>query len=336
MFKNLYKKDLLDISIIIVNYRGWKALDECLESIDTINSKTFSFEVIVVDNFSNDGQLTAFSEKYSKFTFTENSGNNGFSHGCNVGASKATGDYFLFLNPDTKVTLEALETLLQTAILNPEIGILSCLQINENNVFYNQRNLFPALGRFFGISRSIYRKLNKKKLEERFNNTNDLFYPDWVTGAVIFISRDWFHKIKGWNEDYWLYFEDVDLCKKIDKIGGKVAVTRKATIFHQHGGASRLNVKTKALTKTEVIISKHVYIDNQFYGGTRLFLQSLLILGVISEKIVLSFLSLFLFFIPKMKVNALILKNITVYYFNALKKQTWISPRAMNYMKIKA
>ena len=326
----------MDISIIIVNYRGWKALDECLESSDTINSKTFSFEVIVVDNFSNDGQLTAFSEKYSKFTFTENSGNNGFSHGCNVGASKATGDYFLFLNPDTKVTLEALETLLQTAILNPEIGILSCLQINENNVFYNQRNLFPALGRFFGISRSIYRKLNKKKLEERFNNTNDLFYPDWVTGAVIFISRNWFHKIKGWNEDYWLYFEDVDLCKKIGKIGGKVAVTRKATIFHQHGGASRLNVKTKALTKTEVIISKHVYIDNQFYGGTRLFLQSLLILGVISEKIVLSFLSLFLFFIPKMKVNALILKNITVYYFNALKKQTWISPRAMNYMKIKA
>lgn len=336
MFKNLYKKDLLDISIIIVNYRGWKALDECLESIDTINSKTFSFEVIVVDNFSNDGQLTAFSEKYSKFTFTENSGNNGFSNGCNVGASKATGNYFLFLNPDTKVTLEALETLLQTAILNPEIGILSCLQINENNVFYNQRNLFPALGRFFGISRSIYRKVNKTKLEERFNNTYDLFYPDWVTGAVIFISRDWFHKIKGWNEDYWLYFEDVDLCKKTSDSGGKVAVTRKATIFHQHGGASRLNVKTKALTKTEVIISKHVYIDNQFYGGTRLFLQSLLILGVISEKIVLSFLSLFLFFIPKLKVNALILKNITVYYFNALKKQTWISPRAMNYMKIKA
>lgn len=336
MFKNLYKKDQLDISIIIVNYRGWKALDECLESIDTINSKTFSFEVIVVDNFSNDGQLTAFSKKYSKFTFIENSGNNGFSNGCNVGASKATGNYFLFLNPDTKVTLEALETLLQTAILNPEIGILSCLQINENNVFYNQKNLFPALGRFFGISRSVYRKLNKTKLEERFNNTNDLFYPDWVTGAVIFISRDWYNKIKGWNEDYWLYFEDVDLCKKIDKIGGKVAVTRKATIFHQHGGASRLNVKTKALTKTEVIISKHVYINNQFSGGTRRFLHSLLIFGVISEKIVLSFLSVFLFFIPKLKVNALILKNITIYYFNALKKQTWVSPRAMNYRNIKA
>lgn len=326
----------MDISIIIVNYRGWKALDECLESIDTIISKTFSFEVIIVDNFSNDGQFPVFKQKYSKFTFIENSGNNGFSNGCNFGASIATGNHFLFLNPDTKLTLQALATLLQTTVSHPEIGILSCLQINENNVFYKQNNLFPALGRFFGISRSLFRKLNKAKLEKRFNNDNDLFYPDWVTGAVIFISREWFNKIKGWNEDYWLYFEDVDLCKKISDNDGKVAFTRKTTIFHQHGGASRLNVKTKALTKTEVIISKHVYIRNQFSTGIQIYLHSLLILGVLSEKIVLSVLSLFLFFIPKLKVNRLMLKNLFVYYFNAIQKQTWISPRATNYLKAKA
>lgn len=326
----------MDISIIIVNYRGWKALDECLESINIILSTTFSFEVIIVDNFSNDGQFPVFKQKYSKFTFIENSGNNGFSNGCNFGAGIATGNHFLFLNPDTKLTFEALETLLQEAVSHPEIGILSCLQINENNVFYKQNNLFPALGRFFGISRSLFRKLNKAKLEKRFNDTADLFYPDWVTGAVIFISRKWFSKIKGWNEDYWLYFEDVDLCKKIIDNEGKVAVTRKATIFHQHGGASRLNVNTKALTKTEVIISKHVYISNQFSTGIQLYLHSLLILGVFIEKIILTLLSLFLFFIPKLKVNRLMLKNLSVYYFNAIQKQTWISPRAMNYLKIKA
>lgn len=326
----------MDISIIIVNYRGWKALDECLESIDTIISKTFSFEVIIVDNFSNDGQFNIFKQKYSKFTFIENTGNNGFSNGCNFGASIATGNHFLFLNPDTKLTLEALETLLETAVSHPEIGILSCLQINENEVFYKQNNLFPALGRFFGVSRSIFRKLNKAKLEKRFNNNNELFYPDWVTGAVIFISREWFNKIQGWNEDFWLYFEDVALCKKISDTDGKVAVTRKATIFHQHGGASRLNVKTKALTKTEVIISKHVYISNQFSTGIQLYLHTLLILGVLSEKLFLSLLSVFLFFIPKLKVNRLMLKNLSIYYLNVLRKQTWISPRAMNYLETKA
>ncbi len=325
----------MDISIIIVNYRGWKALDDCLESIKTIYSETFSFEVVVVDNFSNDGQFPIFKHKYSNFTFIENSGNNGFSNGCNFGASMAKGNHFLFLNPDTKLTLEALATLLQTATSHPEIGIVSCLQINENNIFYNQKNLFPALGRFFGISRSIYRKWNKTKLAKRFDESDSLFYPDWVTGAVIFISRDWFDKIKGWNEDYWLYFEDVDLCKKMNSSGGKVAVTRQATIFHQHGGSSRINVKTKALTKTEVIISKHVYISNQFASITHFYLQTLLIIGVLSEKLLLSILSLFLFFIPKLQVNRLMLQNLFTYYFNALKNQTWISPRAMNYRKLK-
>lgn len=323
----------MDITIIIVNYRGWNALDECLESIETIVSKTFTFETIIVDNCSNDGQFSVFKEKYSNFTFIENSGNNGFSNGCNFGAAIATGNHFLFLNPDTKLTLESLETLLQTAVSNLDIGILSCLQINENDVFYKQNNLFPALGRFFGISRSVFKKLNKTKLNKRFHNNNDLFYPDWVTGAVVFINREWFNKINGWNEDYWLYFEDVDLCQKIVQAKGKIAVTRETTIFHQHGGASRLNIKTKALTKTEVIISKHVYISNQFNAITKIYLHSLLISVVLSEKIFLSFLSFFLFFIPKLKVNRLMLKNLTIYYFNAILNQTWISPRAMNYKK---
>jgi len=326
----------LDISIIIVNYRGWKALDDCLESIDTISSRTFSFEVIIVDNLSNDGQFPVFKQKYSKFTFIENTGNNGFSNGCNFGASIAKGNHFLFLNPDTKLTLESLEILLQTAVLHPEIGILSCLQINENDILYKQTNLFPAFGRFFGISRSLFRKFNKRLLNKRFDNKNDLFYPDWVTGAVIFINRDWFNKIKGWNEDYWLYFEDVDLCKKVTDAGGKIAVTRDTTIFHQHGGASRLNVKTKALTKTEVIISKHVYISNQFSTAIQLYLQSLLIIGVLVEKTFLSVLSLILFFIPKLKVNPLMLKNLLIYYWNAILNKTWISPRAVNYLKTKA
>jgi len=318
-----------------VNYRGWKAIDLCLESIATMVSKTITFEVIIIDNFSNDGQFPFFKEKYPKFTILENSGNNGFSNGCNVGARMATGNHFLFLNPDTKITFEALETLLQTAVSHPEIGILSCLQINENDVFYKQNNLFPALGRFLGVSRAIFRKLNKTKLEKRFNTTADLFYPDWVTGAVVFINRDWYTKINGWNEDYWLYFEDVDLCKKITDIGGKVAVTRKATIFHQHGGASRLNIKTKALTKTEVIISKHTYISNQFAYGIQIYLHSLIIIGVLFEKLILSVISIFLFFIPKLKVNRLMLKNLCAYYLNAIKKQTWISPRAINYLQTK-
>ena len=320
----------MDISVIIVNYRAWRALDECLASLQAIDSKVLTFEVIVVDNFSNDGLHIVFQKKYHDFKFIANSGNNGFSNGCNFGASKATGKYLLFLNPDTTITQSTLEKLLEISISNQSIGILSCLQFNENNIFYKQNNLFPALGRFFGISRIFYRKFYKKTLSERFDNQLDLFYPDWVTGALIFISKNWFEKINGWNEDYWLYYEDVDICKKIIKIGGQIAVTKKTAIFHKHGGASRINIKTKALTKTEVIISRHVYVKNHFSKSQQIIIQSMLIVNVLTGKLVLSLLSLFLFFIPKLKVNQLIIKNLIVYYLNAIKTKKWTSPRSMN------
>ncbi|MFC6875988.1 glycosyltransferase family 2 protein [Flavobacterium myungsuense] len=326
----------MDISIVIVNFRGWKALEKCLDSLEKIISQTFSFEVIIVDNYSNDGQFFIFEKKYKKFIFIENIGNYGFSNGCNRGALLSKGKYILFLNPDTSISFNALEILLQTAISHPKIGVLSCLQIDEKGNHYKQNLLFPNFVRFFGILRSLHRTFNKAKLKKRFTTTNDLFYPDWVSGAVLFISREWFDKINGWNEDYWLYFEDVDICKKIAKIGGKVAVTKNVTIFHQHGGASRINIKTKALTKTEVIISKHVYISNNFSGIKRFYLHSLLLIGTLFGKSILAFFGMLLFFIPKLEVNQLILKNSCIYYFNALKMKTWISPRAMNYPKNKA
>lgn len=321
----------MDISIITVNYRGWEALGACLRSLQAISSPPVSFEVIIVDNDSNDGKIDEFRKSFPEFTFLENTGNNGFSNGCNLGAENARGKFLFFLNPDTTLTREALEELHQTAASHPEIGILSCLQINEHNNYYNLKNLFPSFSRFFGITRAIYRKTNAAALEEKFAVENGLFYPDWVTGAVIFISRGWFEKVNGWNEDYWLYFEDVDLCKKVTLQGGKVAVNTRSTIFHKHGGASRINVKTKAITKTEVIISKHVYIQNHFPPVQKHLLHSLLIISELLEKIVLSLLSVFLFFIPKLRVNFLILKRLVKYYLNAIKHQTWISPRAENY-----
>lgn len=321
----------MDISIITVNYRGWEALSACLRSLQEIPSSDISLEVIIVDNDSRDGKIEKFRKAFPEFTFLENSGNNGFSNGCNLGAEHARGKFLFFLNPDTTLTKEALVELHQTAVSHPEIGILSCLQINENGKYYNLKNLFPSFSRFFGITRAISRKLNAAALKDKFAVKNGLFYPDWVTGAVIFMSRDWFERVNGWNEDYWLYFEDVDLCKKVSSLGGKVAVNTRTTIFHKHGGASRINVKTKAITKTEVIISKHVYIHNHFPPVQKLILHSLLITSELLEKIILSIIGIILFFIPKLKVNFLILKRLVKYYLNAIKRKTWISPRAENY-----
>ncbi|WP_165499041.1 glycosyltransferase family 2 protein [Gramella sp. KN1008] len=322
----------MDISVIIVNYRSWDSLKECLDSFKEINAKDYSYELIVVDNDSADGKLENFKTEYPEVNFIKNSGNNGFANGCNTGASHATGSFLLFLNPDTKIEEGVLPQLHRTYKNNPEIAILSCLQVNEAGNYYKQRNLFPSFSRFFGLTRAVYRLLKKKSLERKFEIKNKLFYPDWVTGAVVFISRDWFERVNGWNEDYWMYLEDVDLCKKVVAKGGKIAVTIEAAIFHKHGGASRTNYKTKAITKSEVIISKHVYISNHFSGIKRPVLHLLLILGVLSEKIILSVL-LILFAPSKAKLNFFILKKLFAYYTNAISNNTWLSKRSVNYQK---
>lgn len=321
----------MELSVIIVNYKAWKALEDCLNSLVAVFSKFENLEVIVVDNQSADGKFSIFQSKFPQYRFILNSGNNGFSNGCNLGAKSAKGDFFLFLNPDTTITAETLQHLFNNYNSHDEIGILSCVQYNENGTYYKQNLLFPKPYTFFGTFRAVYRVINKSKLKQKFTPHNELTYPDWVTGAVVFISKEILKKINGWNEDYWLYFEDVDLCKKVVNAGYKVGLLHNTTIFHAHGGASRINLKTKALTKTEVIISKHTYISNHFSPVSKMITNIILILSVLIEKSFLSILSFLFFSNLKLKVNRLILKNLFNYYISVFNHKTWISPRAMNF-----
>ena len=322
-----------DISIIIVNYKSWAHLQNCLSSLEGIDQDSFSFEVIVVDNHSNDNKLEAFSEKFPTYKFVSNTGNYGFSSGNNFGAQQARGEFLLFLNPDTILKKSALLSMLQLAKENLDYGIVSCTKLNIEGNPEKDIRFFPKLATFFGISRAIYQGLNNKTLVQKFNKKKDVIFPDWVSGSVIFISKKWFDFVEGWNEDYWLYFEDVDLCKRITDAGGKIALTKNASIIHCHGGASRLNLNTSAITKTEVIISKHVYISNNFNSKIKfLFHFMLLFFGLIS-KFFLAVIGIVFFFIPKCYLQFLIFKNLIRYYMNALLKKTWIGERASNYLK---
>ncbi len=297
-----------------------------------MDSENYSYEVIVIDNQSSDNELLKFKNKYSNVKFVVNSGNNGFANGCNLGASLAKGSYFLFLNPDTFLKKNVLQRLLSTYKENEELAILSCLQVNEKGKYYRQYNSFPSFFSFFGINRAITRITKKENLDKKFRKKGTLFYPDWVTGAVVFISRNWFEKIEGWNEDYWMYLEDVDLCQKSISKGGKLAVSTETVICHKHGGSSRLNRDIEAITRSEVVISKHVYINNHFSGIKKFILHSMLIAGSLSEKLFLSLVQL-PFSPSRTNLNLLILKNLLSYYNHVADKGIWLSKRSMNFQK---
>ena len=314
-----------EVSIIIVNYKSWSHLKNCLDGITLFTQNNFSFEVVVVDNNSNDGQLKEFSEKYPNFKFIENSGNNGFANGCNFGALNSVGKNMLFLNPDTIATEKAINEMNDCIGLNPNFGIVSCNQLNNNGSFEDSKRIFPKLATLFGVFRAIYRKVSKKISEDE-----KYIYPDWVSGSVVFISRKWFQKINGWNEDFWMYFEDVDLSRKVRNLKGEVVLLKKTHIIHNHGGASRINIKTSSITKTEVLISKHVYIQTHFRGFTKGMLLFFVICNTIISKLILAIFGILFFFIPKMKLHLYLFIEIIKYYYHVISKGTWLSKRSMN------
>ena len=125
----------------------------------------------------------------------------------------------------------------------------------------------------------MYRLFSRETLQD-----NKKIFTDWVSGSVVCMSRKWFEKAQGWNEDYWMYFEDVDICKKVRDAKGEVVLLKDVNIIHNHGGASRINIKTSKITKSEVLISKHVYIRNHFKSLTRFLLMSLLVLMSLISK----------------------------------------------------
>ena len=109
------------ISIIIVNYKSWHHLQNCLNAINKITLNSISLEVVVIDNTLDAIKIDEFAASYPNFNFYLNSGNNGFANGCNLGAEKATGSYFLFLNPDTIIAKEPILEMYKAIANSPNL-----------------------------------------------------------------------------------------------------------------------------------------------------------------------------------------------------------------------
>ena len=157
--------DLPGISIIIVNYKSWVSLDDCLISITS--QKTNLIEIIIIDNNSNDGQISLFKKKYNKCTWIINKKNIGFSKACNQGAKASKYDYYIFLNPDTILEPNSLTMLRENINIYPN-SILSISQKDSKGVKKFPYGKFLSIKTFNGIMRFLVRLLSLKT--EKDNN----------------------------------------------------------------------------------------------------------------------------------------------------------------------
>lgn len=320
---------MTDLSIIVVCYKGWVRLSQCLDALDSFSGNNFKTEVIIVDNKSDDEKIFKIEEKFPKFRFIYNHVNGGFSNGCNLGAKNAVGEIVLFLNPDTVAAETEVEKLLTVARQNPGFGIVSCRQVNEKGKESISYGAFPSMFNLTGFQRAIF----SSRQSAIRNPQSDISYPDWVSGSVILMRHETFKKASGFDEDFWMYFEDVDLCRRIRNTGSEIAFCRNIAIEHNHGGSSRINLNTTSLTKTEVHISRHIYISKHKKGFEKFLIQTFLVLNNIISGGLMAIIGLLMFFIPKVFSRTLIFYRLIIYYAGSLFRLSWISPRSVNFQK---
>jgi GT2 family glycosyltransferase len=318
-----------DLSIIIVSYKGWDRLTKCLESLEKFTGNNFTAQVVVVDNKSEDQAIRKFEARFNKFRFIYNTVNGGFGNGCNLGARNAAGEYLLFLNPDTIASENEIGKLLDTARQNPGYSVVSCRQVDNNGKESSAYGSFPSASNLTGLQRAIL----KSRTPHTAHRTPDIIFPDWISGSVVMIRNELFRSIKGFDEDFWMYYEDVDLCKRIRDSGGEIAFLRNATIEHNHGGSSRINLKTTSLTKTEVFISRHLYISKHLSGSKQILVQVFLVINNFISGGLMAIVGLLLFFVPRMFSRTLIFSRLISYYFRSFFRLSWISPRSVNFRK---
>ena len=279
---------MLDLTVVIVNYRCWDTLSICLESLK--NQSVKIKKVIVVDNFSNDNKIDGFIDKFYWVDFIQEQVNGGFSHGNNIGAKLAKTKWILFLNPDTEIPKNCFETLIKFCDNNSDFRLITIKQINKKGELTYPFGVFPNTLNVVPLFRSIERLFNRSK-SKKIICKNDISFPNWISGSFILIRKEDFSKIGGWDESFWMYFEDVDLCKRADENLMKRVILNTWSCIHNHGGASRKNNEIKIKTKSEVIISSHKYVNKHFSGLNKLVAQILIIIQSTIELVILSFFS---------------------------------------------
>lgn len=204
-------------------------------------------------------------------------------------------------------------------IENKNITILSCSQTDTKGRPSKSSGRYKqyAWSKKIAQSASCHSESKHENLEQ----------VDWVSGSVVMISRANFEKHQGWNEDYWMYCEDEDFCRRVNNNGGSVYLLKSASIIHAHGGSSRINPRTAALTKTEVLISTHLYFHNFLEGSSKSLLNAYIVTSNLITHLLLAVIALPLFFIRKMRIKFLMLFFLLHYYCKAMISGNWKSPR---------
>lgn len=209
----------MDLTVVILSWNTRELLEKCLRSI-LCPGPALALETIVVDNASQDDSRQMVTALFPGVRLLVNKKNLGFGAGNNAAIPAATGRYVLFLNSDTTVTPGALDAMVRYADEHPEIGVLGPKLLNADGTLQYSCRRYPNLGTGFFRNTPLGRLFpNNRFTTDYLLSDWDHASPrdvDWVSGAALMIRRPLLEQLLGFDEEYYFYCEDVDLCWRVN------------------------------------------------------------------------------------------------------------------------
>ncbi|MBD0823839.1 glycosyltransferase family 2 protein [Aestuariibaculum marinum] len=242
----------MNLSIVILNYNVRYFLELCLKSVQAAVTD-IEAEIIVVDNDSEDDSCKMVKELFPEVKLIENSENFGFSKGNNIGIAQAEGEYICILNPDTVVAEDTFLKLLKFADSKSDLGIVGCKLINGVGEF------LPESKRNVPYVKVAFKKMlgNSELYYANHIDENGIGKVKILVGAFMLMKKDVFLDVGGFDEDYFMYGEDIDLSYSVYKAGYTNYYFGETTVLHYKGEST--------------LRDKH-YV-RRFYGAMQIFYQ---------------------------------------------------------------
>lgn len=232
----------MKVSIVIVSWNVKSYLSDCIDSIQRFPAK-YSYEIIVVDNNSHDGTVEHTRNHYPDVKVLANKENLGFARANNQGAALATGEYYFILNPDTLFLEGTIDNLVEFMDQNPDIAMCGPRVLNDDGTIQRSvRNFQTWKAAFCRYSPLKYLGIFKSDLNHwrcrdfDFNLQSDV---EQLIGAAILIRKEVFERFNGFDELFFMYYEEVDLCYRVKASGLRNVYYPGAEIIHLGGRSSK-------------------------------------------------------------------------------------------------
>jgi N-acetylglucosaminyl-diphospho-decaprenol L-rhamnosyltransferase len=266
----------VNLSIVIVNWNVQELLRRCLLSLSRGAARItptpgmiepeLAYEVIVVDCASSDGSVEMVRREFPWVRLIASDENLGYARGNNLGLVEATGRYLLILNPDTEIVGDALAMMARYLDAHPGVGALGPQLRYPDGTLQSSRRRFPSLATAFCESTLLHQWFPNNRTARRYHLADrpaDVTQPvDWLVGAALMIRREAWQQVGPLDEGFFMYFEELDWCRRCRAAGWEIYYLPAAQITHHEGKSSEQVMAARTIR----FQSSKIHYYRKYYG----------------------------------------------------------------------